>query len=62
VRCPYAVRQCSRGHSILDATKIWPENLVPLQEVGELVLKRTVDEFFPEVEQVGGGGGCGVRV
>lgn len=38
--------------SILDATKIWPENLVPLREVGELVLNRTVDEFFPEVEQV----------
>jgi len=37
---------------ILDATKIWPEELVPLQEIGELVLNRTVDEYFPEVEQV----------
>ena len=37
---------------ILDATKIWPEELVPLIEVGELVLNRAVDEFFPEVEQV----------
>ncbi|KAK2460639.1 hypothetical protein APHAL10511_007109 [Amanita phalloides] len=37
---------------ILDATKIWPEELVPLQIIGELVLDRTVDEFFPEVEQV----------
>lgn len=38
--------------SILDATKVWPEKLVPLEEVGELVLNRTVDEFFTEVEQV----------
>ncbi|KAK7037458.1 catalase 1 [Paramarasmius palmivorus] len=37
---------------ILDATKIWPEELVPLQEIGELVLDRPVDEYFPEVEQV----------
>ncbi|CCM00762.1 uncharacterized protein FIBRA_02803 [Fibroporia radiculosa] len=37
---------------ILDATKIWPEELVPLQEIGELVLNRTVDEYFPETEQV----------
>jgi len=37
---------------ILDATKIWPEELVPLIDVGELVLNRTVDEYFPETEQV----------
>jgi len=37
---------------ILDATKIWPEDLVPLQRIGEMVLDRTVDEYFPEVEQV----------
>ena len=37
---------------ILDATKIWPEDKVPLEPIGELVLNRTVDEFFPEVEQV----------
>jgi len=37
---------------ILDATKIWPEELVPKQTIGEFVLNRTVDEFFPEVEQV----------
>ncbi|KAK0443540.1 catalase [Armillaria borealis] len=33
---------------ILDATKVWPEELVPLQTIGELVLDRTVNEFFPE--------------
>jgi len=37
---------------ILDATKIWPEDLVPLQRVGKMVLNRMVDEFFPETEQV----------
>src|SRR5260221_9768188 len=37
---------------ILDATKIWPEELVPLEEIGELVLDRAPEEFFPEVEQV----------
>ncbi|KAI0050664.1 catalase [Auriscalpium vulgare] len=37
---------------ILDATKIWPEELVPLEEIGEMVLDRKPEEFFPEVEQV----------
>jgi catalase len=36
---------------VLDATKLWPQDLVPLHEIGELVLNRTVDEFFSEVEQ-----------
>lgn len=37
---------------ILDATKVWPEELVPIQRIGELVLDRTVDEYFSETEQV----------
>jgi catalase len=37
---------------ILDATKIWPLELVPLHEIGEMVLNRTVDEYFPETEQI----------
>jgi len=37
---------------ILDATKVWPEDLVPLEPIGELILNRTVEEFFPETEQV----------
>ncbi|KIM31835.1 hypothetical protein M408DRAFT_327249 [Serendipita vermifera MAFF 305830] len=37
---------------ILDATKIWPEELVPKIPIGELILNRVVDEFFTEVEQV----------
>ena len=37
---------------ILDPTKIIPEEEVPLQVVGRLVLDRTVDNFFAETEQV----------
>lgn len=37
---------------ILDATKIWPEDLVPLQPIGELTLDRNVDEFFTQTEQI----------
>ncbi|KAJ5669359.1 spore-specific catalase CatA [Penicillium macrosclerotiorum] len=37
---------------VLDATKIWPEDLVPLQVIGEMELNRNVDEFFPQTEQV----------
>ncbi len=37
---------------ILDATKIIPEELVPIRKVGRLVLNRTVDNFFAETEQV----------
>ena len=41
-------------YDILDATKIWPEQQVPLRldPIGELVLNHTVDVFLPEVEQV----------
>ncbi|MWD29252.1 catalase [Aquicoccus sp. SCR17] len=37
---------------ILDATKIIPEELVPVRKVGRLVLDRMVDNFFAETEQV----------
>ncbi len=37
---------------ILDATKIIPEELVPVRRVGRLVLDRLVDNFFAETEQV----------
>ncbi|WP_309544943.1 catalase [Alkalilimnicola ehrlichii] len=37
---------------VLDATKIIPEELVPIRRVGRLVLDRTVDNFFAETEQV----------
>jgi catalase len=37
---------------ILDATKIIPEEDVPVRRVGRLVLNRCVDNFFAETEQV----------
>ncbi|WP_288381373.1 catalase [uncultured Massilia sp.] len=37
---------------ILDATKLVPEELVPVRPVGRLVLDRNPDNFFAETEQV----------
>jgi catalase len=37
---------------VLDATKIVPEELVPVVPVGRLVLNRNPDNFFAETEQV----------
>ncbi|KAI8362727.1 catalase-like domain-containing protein [Choanephora cucurbitarum] len=38
--------------SILDATKIIPESLVPFKPMGRLVLNRNPDNYFAETEQV----------
>ena len=37
---------------VLDATKLVPEELVPLTPVGRMVLNRNPDNFFAETEQV----------
>jgi catalase len=37
---------------VLDATKIVPEELVPVRPVGRMVLDRNPDNFFAETEQV----------
>lgn len=37
---------------ILDATKLWPEDLVPVRYIGEMELNRNPDEFFTQTEQV----------
>ncbi|MGE3510625.1 MAG: catalase [Vicinamibacterales bacterium] len=37
---------------VLDSTKIVPEELVPVEPVGRLVLNRNPDNFFAETEQV----------
>ena len=42
----------SFAFDILDATKIVPEEDVPIRTVGRLVLDRCVDNFFAETEQV----------
>ncbi|HKO95015.1 MAG TPA: catalase [Polyangiaceae bacterium] len=42
----------SFSFDVLDATKLVPEELVPLTPVGKLVLNRNPDNFFAETEQV----------
>jgi catalase len=37
---------------VLDATKLIPEELIPVRKVGRLVLNRCVNNFFAETEQV----------
>jgi catalase len=37
---------------VLDATKIIPEELLPVQPIGRMVLNRNPDNFFAETEQV----------
>src|SRR3954454_17263375 len=44
--------QCFQGIALLDATKIVPEELVPVQPIGRLTLNRVPVNFFAEVEQV----------
>jgi catalase len=41
----------SLGVDLLDPTKLLPEELVPVQPVGKLVLNRNPDNFFAETEQ-----------
>lgn len=40
------------GFDLLDATKLLPEELVPVRRVGKLTLNRNPENFFAEVEQV----------
>ncbi len=40
------------GFDILDATKLIPEEQVPVQLIGKMVLNRNVDNYFAETEQV----------
>lgn len=37
---------------VLDATKLWPEDLIPLKVVGKMTLNRNPDNYFAETEQV----------
>lgn len=37
---------------ILDATKLWPEEMVPVKIIGKMTLNRNVDNVFAETEQV----------
>src|SRR4051794_9295390 len=44
--------QTFEGIDLLDATKIVPEELCPVEPVGRLVLNQNVSDFFAETEQV----------
>lgn len=37
---------------ILDPTKIWPEEVIPVRIVGKMTLNRNTDNFFAETEQI----------
>lgn len=37
---------------ILDPTKFWPEEVIPVRKIGKMTLNRNVDNFFAETEQV----------
>jgi catalase len=37
---------------LLDATKIWPEELVPVRRIGKMTLNRNPENFFAETEQI----------
>ncbi|AOY77473.1 catalase [Clostridium formicaceticum] len=37
---------------ILDPTKIWPEEIIPVRRIGKMTLDGNVDNFFAETEQV----------
>ncbi|MGD9567890.1 MAG: catalase [Sedimentibacter sp.] len=42
----------SLDFDILDPTKLWPEEDVPVKIIGKITLNKNVDNFFAEVEQV----------
>ncbi len=45
-------KEMSLGFDLLDPTKLIPEEMVPVQIVGKMVLNRNPDNFFAETEQV----------
>jgi catalase len=47
-----ADKEHSLGFDLLDPTKLIPEEMVPVQKIGKMVLNRNPDNFFAETEQV----------
>ncbi|OMF76378.1 catalase [Paenibacillus glucanolyticus] len=37
---------------ILDPTKVWPEEIIPVKIIGKMTLNRNTDNFFAETEQI----------
>ncbi|KAH7041500.1 catalase [Microdochium trichocladiopsis] len=52
IQCIPEGKEDSFDFDILDATKVWPEDLIPVRYIGELELNREVDEYFTQTEQV----------
>jgi catalase len=42
----------NQSYDVLDATKLIPEEVLPVEPIGRLTLNRNVDNFFAETEQV----------
>jgi len=42
----------AQSYDVLDATKLIPEEVIPVRMIGRMVLDRNVDNFFAETEQV----------
>ncbi len=38
-------------YDVFDVTKVWPHDLVPVMDIGKMVLNRMPDNYFLEVEQ-----------
>mgnify|MGYP001451750434 CR=1 FL=1 len=45
-------KEFSLDFDILDPTKLWPEEDIPVKIIGKITLNRNVENFFAEVEQV----------
>ncbi|EHQ88628.1 catalase [Desulfosporosinus youngiae] len=45
-------QEFSFDFDILDPTKVWPEELIPVKIIGKMTLNKNVDNFFAETEQV----------
>ncbi|KUG05474.1 catalase [hydrocarbon metagenome] len=45
-------REFDFDFDILDPTKFWPEEQIPVRRIGKMTLNRNVDNFFAETEQV----------
>ncbi|WP_246942924.1 catalase [Bacillus pinisoli] len=44
--------QYKHDFDVLDPTKVWPEEIVPVEIIGKMTLNKNVDNFFAETEQV----------
>ncbi|MDF2653657.1 MAG: kat [Bacillota bacterium] len=45
-------KQNQYDFDILDATKLWPEDKVPLMKVGKMTLNKAPEDYYEEVEKV----------